>query len=321
MQTHNIVLTGAGILTAILIATSTVAYMATTDTLTAVPEPVDVQTPELIQAGTSAELEMIFEQHGYQWPPSNITAVPSIVVMTLPEDIVEITDVNRRKSLFLRSLLPIVLLENRRLREQRSMLEVFFKQGVPQPGSEAHDWLLEISQSMKVRGQLTDPQTQQTLLRRLDEIPATMTLAQAAIESGWGTSRFALEGNSLFGQWTYSTSRGIAPTDRDEDATHLVRAFPDLQASVRAYMRNLNTNRAYREFRDARAEMRDRGEDLSAVELVKHLHRYSQRGLEYVEELQKIIKGRTLAEFDIDPPPVKPERLASLIQNLAQDPS
>jgi Bax protein len=136
------------------------------------------------------------------------------------------------------------------------------------------------------------------LLGRLDIIPPALALAQAAIESGWGTSRFAREGNSLFGQWTYVNSKGLEPNQRDEGATHFVASFPDLRASVRAYMRNLNTGNAYHEFRTARAATRAAGQPLQASKLAEHLHRYSQRGEDYVSEIRRLINSPSIAALD-----------------------
>ena len=131
----------------------------------------------------------------------------------------------------------------------------------------------------------------------MDEIPASMIIAQAAKETGWGTSRFAQEGNALFGQWTWS-GEGIKPANADKDTTHKIMKFNVLQASVKAYQRNLNTHSSYRDFRSARAEMRDNGEKLDSTALTEHLDSYAETGKEYVKILQQIIRQNNLADFD-----------------------
>ena len=125
----------------------------------------------------------------------------------------------------------------------------------------------------------------------------SLAIAQAAKETGWGTSRFAQEGNALFGQWTWS-GEGLKPKDADTDKGHKVMKFNVLQASVRAYQRNLNTHSTYRKFRLARAELRDRGRALDSLILSEFLDEYAETGNEYVKVLQKIIKQNNLKDFD-----------------------
>jgi Bax protein len=299
MSRSSIMALGFGLLLLVLIVA-----MWTAGQTTATPyQNLDITgtEPQKVAPSTAMELERLFTSHDYQWPPNDHQAVPSIVVEKIPEDFPQIADTQQRKTLFLRALLPIVMLENRRIREQRNLAQwLFEKESLPAEGTEAHAWLNQLAKEMRITGDLGKPEIQAKLLERLDEIPPALALAQSAIESGWGTSRFALEGNSLFGQWTYKADNGLKPTDRDEDKNHLVASFPDLQASVRAYMRNLNTSRAYREFRKTRATMREANEPLSPVELANHLRRYSQRGMDYVKELQVIINSRTLATLHRD---------------------
>lgn len=319
MRVSNSVLIGAGLLLVVLTSTAMVASQSATSPIN---QPATAAAePQRVNVHSAQELQALFAAHDYHWPPQDLATIPSLMLETLPPDLSELSDVSERKSLFLRSLLPIVVQENQRLREQRSLVQLMVEGGLPQQNTEAHAWLSQVAREMRVKGDLADNEVQQKLLRRLDEIPLALALAQAAIESGWGTSRFAREGNSLFGQWTYNSKQGLEPSDRDEDADHLVRAFPHLQASVRAYMRNLNTNRAYREFRDTRAEMRADKQELSAEELAHHLKRYSQRGIEYVKELQKMITSRTLAALDNLPPLPESDRLASLFGQVVDEPS
>ena len=136
-----------------------------------------------------------------------------------------------------------------------------------------------------------------TLKIRMDEIPASLAIAQAAKETGWGTSRFALEGNALFGQWTFSNN-GIKPLNADSNKSHKVMKFQILQASVRAYFRNLNTHSSYRDFRKFRAEARDNNEALNSLILADYLDEYAATGIEYTKILKKIIEQNSLRDFD-----------------------
>ena len=136
-----------------------------------------------------------------------------------------------------------------------------------------------------------------TLKIRMDEIPVSLAIAQAAKETGWGTSRFALEGNALFGQWTWS-GEGIKPAGADNDTSHKVMKFKILKSSVRAYQRNLNTHSSYKDFRLARAELRDNKMKVDGLILANYLDKYAETGKEYVKILKKIIKQNNLTEFD-----------------------
>ncbi|WP_455198851.1 glucosaminidase domain-containing protein [Kaarinaea lacus] len=254
-----------------------------------------IMEPRHLKASTSSALNVAFESEHYDLSLSNEQTVPPLVLKSLPDDLASVQSPKKRQELFLRALLPIILIENRRISEQRELAKLLLEGKPPANGSPMNLWLKKLAKKLRVRGKLTDPKVRDRILTRLDVIPADLALAQAAIESGWGTSRFALEGNSLFGQWTFKRNGGLIPENRDSDATHFVASFPDLRASVRAYLRNLNTGRAYKEFRSARAKLREEGKPLDAMELAYHLHRYSQRGNAYTAELQRLIKNRRIA--------------------------
>ena len=135
------------------------------------------------------------------------------------------------------------------------------------------------------------------LKMRMDIIPVSIALAQAANESGWGTSRFALEGNALFGQWTWS-KKGILPKDLDPNQTHKIMQFQILKASVRAYKNNLNTHNAYKEFREVRAQLRQEGKQIIGLDLTKYLKNYASIGEKYVLILESLIENNSLTDFD-----------------------
>lgn len=324
MRSHSIAFMGAGLLFTVVVGTGIIASQASFNFAAGVRGGIFSAQPQSVQVDSAQELSALFDQLGYQWPPASLEQVPPLLLQSLPPDIADITDVDTRKSLFLRSLLPIVMLENQRLREQRSMALLLLKNGLPPHDSDSYAWLQTIARHMKVQGDLSNPRVQNLLLRRLDEIPISLALAQAVLESGWGTSRFAVEGNSLFGQWTYLEDKGMTPGSRHEDANHLVRAFPDLQTSVRAYMHNLNTHTAYEEFRDLRETMRKRGRELEPYELAFQLFRYSSRGLDYVKEVQSMVNSQSLLAMRGFMPPYDPEQLAKLgadLDDLVDDPT
>ena len=132
---------------------------------------------------------------------------------------------------------------------------------------------------------------------RMDIIPTSIALAQAAKESGWGTSRFALEGNAIFGQWTWS-GKGIAPLDRESDKNHKILKFPILRASVKAYKNNLNTHKSYAKFRQKRSNLREKNKKISGLELTDTLNNYAQTGSEYTKILNQIIRQNRLTDFE-----------------------
>ena len=141
---------------------------------------------------------------------------------------------------------------------------------------------------------------------RMDIIPVSIALAQAAKESGWGTSRFALEGNAIFGQWTWN-GKGIEPLLKDKSKSHKILRFPILRASVKAYKNNLNTHKSYVKFREKRKALRNKNKKLHGLELAKTLGNYAETGSEYTKILAQIIVQNRLMDFE-------PVRLANSVQ-------
>lgn len=222
-------------------------------------------------------------------------AVPRVFLASMPSDLDDVPEVAHKKAVFFKSVLPLVLQVNEDLLDdRRRILEIADQRDAGRKvRAEDRLWLAMMSDRYETeRGDL------KTLLRRVDVIPPSLAMAQAAKESGWGTSRFAQQGNALFGQWTWSEEHGIEPKDRDADKDHLVRQFDTLIESVRAYMRNLNTHRAYRELRSLRAGMRERGEPLDGRKLAVGLKSYSELGMEYVQRIRTMISYNRLSQFD-----------------------
>lgn len=192
---------------------------------------------------------------------------------------------------FLEMLRPIVEGENARLRELRREVQVLLlrlEQGNADEGDRRR--LSSLAARYRVPGKILSESTaRKDLLTRIDTIPPALALAQAANESAWGRSRFAREGNNLFGIWTYDESKGIVPKGRAKGAKHLVRKFDDFDESVRYYIHTLNSHPAYQALRDARTEARARGERPRAVVLAGGLVKYSAKGEQYVKLIRQLI--------------------------------
>ena len=267
----------------------------------------------VISVNSSSDLQEKFEQIGFSWPLSSGPTIPRITVRSLPRDLDSVTDLELRKSLFIRALLPSILAENQRIRLVRERVQSILKNGLSITQMSARRWLQNIMHTYRVRGDLKQPAVQQQLLRRLDEIPPALVLAQAANESGWGTSRFAIEGNNLFGIWTFQREMGLIPEARAGDLEHQVRTFPDIRASVKTYLYTLNIGRSYRELRRLRENMRSTNQSLDAVTLAEGLVHYSQRGMEYVDEVRAIIERNQLDFLDeVDLHPLEVELVLNI---------
>ena len=216
--------------------------------------------------------------------------VKPVSLSLLPEEMKMIENTKKRKELFIQIILPLVIKENNYIRAERKKLFNILNKS--HNTNSEKKWL---EQKFKQYGVVNKDLS--TLKVRMDEIPISMAIAQAAKETGWGTSRFAQEGNALFGQWTW-TGEGIKPAGAEVDSTHKVMRFKVLQASVKAYHRNLNTHSSYRDFRRVRAELRDEGKALDSIVLSEYLDKYAQTGKKYIKILQQIIKQNKLTDFD-----------------------
>jgi Bax protein len=216
--------------------------------------------------------------------------VKPVSLSLLPEEMKMIENTKKRKELFIQIILPLIIKENNNIRLDRKKLFSILNKS--KNSSAEKKWL---DKKFKQYGVLNKDLS--TLKVRLDEIPVSLAIAQAAKETGWGTSRFAQQGNALFGQWTWSGD-GIKPAGADNDSTHKVMKFKVLQASVKAYHRNINTHSSYRGFRGARAELRDQRKILDSMVLSEYLDKYAETGKEYVKILQQIIRQNNLSDFD-----------------------
>ena len=240
---------------------------------------------------SAATIEELFKSTNYDLDDVRKNKLVKPVTLTvLPHEIKKIENVKKRKNLFIQIILPLVIKENQNIRLERKKLFSILNKNKNTKAEK--NW---IAKKLKQYGVVKNDLS--TLKVRMDEVPVSLAIAQAAKETGWGTSRFAQEGNALFGQWTWS-GNGIKPAAADNNTTHKVMKFNVLQASIKAYQRNLNTHSSYKQFRSVRAELRDEGKKLDSLVLSKYLDKYAETGKEYVKILQQIIRQNQLKDFD-----------------------
>ena len=217
-------------------------------------------------------------------------SVKPIYLTKLPKDLKKIKSTNKRKETFIKIVMPLILIENEKIIEDRKKLFKILGKQSNSMGEKV--WLKRRFKDYDIKGEDISE-----LKLRLDIIPTSIAIAQAAKESGWGTSRFALEGNAMYGQWTWGGD-GIEPSQKDKKKEHKILKFPKLQSSVSAYMKNLNTHRGYSEFRKERSKIREKNKTVEGIDLVEYLYNYAQTGSEYVKILKKIIEQNDLTDFD-----------------------
>ena len=239
----------------------------------------------------AATTESLFNDLGYDLKGVRAgQKVKPIYLTKLPKDLNSLGDTRKKRNLFIKILLPLILDENDKITEDRKKLFKILNKNFNTVGERV--WLKRRFKEYKI-----DDGDLSKLKMRMDIIPVSIALAQAANESGWGTSRFALQGNALFGQWTWS-KKGISPKKQDKDKTHRVLQFQVLKASVRAYKNNLNTHNAYKEFREVRARLREENKKINGLDLIEYLEKYASIGEKYVEILRIIIVKNSLTDFD-----------------------
>lgn len=230
---------------------------------------------------------------------SVMAEVIEIDPITVIPDFASITEVQVKKQTFFDFLERYIDAQNNRVKQTRERLLTLsniMAEGTPLSDDE-HAELNAIAERYYLDPEdLREPELLFELLKRVDTIPAALALAQAANESAWGTSRFALEANNLFGQWCFDEGCGIVPSQRRADANHEVRSFASIDAAVRAYFLNLNTHNRYQNFRNMRFQMRNQRGELNAMVLAYGLEAYSSRGDQYVDEIQTIMQQNDLME-------------------------
>ena len=245
--------------------------------------------PQRLSATT---IEELFKYNGYDLDKVKETKLVNSgnQLTRLPKELKNIESPRKRKKLFIQIVLPLIIEENLKIRFDRKKLFQILNKNNTTNRDKA--WL-----DLKFKQYGIKNKDFAKLKIRMDEIPVSLAIAQAAKETGWGSSRFAQEGNALFGQWTWS-GEGIKPLEVEKDKKHKVAKFKILKASVRAYQRNLNTHSSYKEFRIERAIQRDNEGKLDSLKLVNFLEKYAETGKEYTQVLKKIITQNNLIDFD-----------------------
>jgi len=249
----------------------------------------DDEDPQRLSAST---IEELFKENGYNLDTVKKTKLVNAgnQLTKLPKELKNIESPKKRKKLFIKIVLPLIIEENLKIRfDRKKLFEILNKNNT---STRDAAWL-----NLKFKQYGIKNNDLAKLKIRMDEIPVSLAIAQAAKETGWGSSRFAQEGNALFGQWTWS-GEGIKPLEVEKGQKHKVAKFKILKASVRAYQRNLNTHSSYKEFRIERAIQRDNDQKLDSLKLVKFLEKYAETGIEYTEVLKKIINQNSLTDFD-----------------------
>ena len=226
----------------------------------------------------------------FRYVSSGLLEIPNLSVINVPRGLDKLP-VGDKKAIFIRFMLPLILNANEEIWEQREILKVAKK-------AADYQAVMNIARLYKINIEETSIDELLILTNeRVLPVPTSLALAQAAIESGWGTSRFSIQGNALFGQWSWSPKSGLKPLEASNSQA-VVRSFPDLQSSVTAYMKNLNTHFAYQEFRELRKSYVSEGKWPNGLDLAPTLHPYAEIGDHYVESIKNIISQNNLVRFD-----------------------
>jgi len=260
-----------------------------------------------IEYGSLADMERLFRRWGFgaeNWRQA-LPEIPRLYLSHIPrrwrEQTAATLDIEAKKQLFFRSVTPLALRANERVLAERTRLqglELLLAAGGQLPDAEAN-WLAALAEryGLRSRKPLGAEERIRRLKRQVDTLPVSLIVAAAAEESGWGTSRFADEGNALFGQWT--RGQGLKPRrQRPAHADYRVKAFATPLESAHSYLLNINRHPAYGALREARAKLRAARQPLSGLALVSHLQAYSERGEAYVAALASLIRGNDLEALD-----------------------
>ncbi|MFA0656055.1 glucosaminidase domain-containing protein [Vibrio sp. 10N.222.49.C12] len=231
-----------------------------------------------------------------QKAPDSEQNVGDLTVSSDKPDFAAIEDVNKKKATFFSYLRPSINIENKRITKERAFLTKLSETGLNNVDSEDASYAKRLGKlySLPVPSSGLDDAWLKEMLNRVNVLPEALVLTQAANESAWGTSRFATKANNYFGHWCYTKGCGLVPLQRNEGSSHEVATFSSSQESVHRYFMNLNRNRAYADLRVIRAKLDAQGDDLlttaTATELTNGLLKYSERGSDYVTDLQAMIR-------------------------------
>lgn len=245
-----------------------------------------------------------FEDMGYKLETLRVGAgeVPRVFLRTLPTDLSDVDSVDLRKSVFIKAMLPPILRVNEEILDRRdALLALAAALETGRALDETERAVIGDAAAMYGVKPGEPAVMLRELLRRVDIVPPSLALTQAALESGWGTSRFAQEGNALFGQKAFSASvESLISLHKNPQDVHRMRSYDSLLSAVRSYAHNLNSHAAYSEFRAQRAEQRKKAADrpLDGDSLARTLLRYSERGLSYTADLRQMIRSNAMRQFD-----------------------
>ncbi|MCY4591444.1 MAG: glucosaminidase domain-containing protein [Alphaproteobacteria bacterium] len=308
---------GRVVLPALLCATALATFLVLAAGVRIMAPPRGLQAPaagpeeiriRLFRVAGSAELEQLFERHDYELDAvrSGETPVPVLLAETLPRDLGTVPLRGGRKSLFLAAVLPSVLYCNELVLVRRRRFEQLWNEEATPAATGA--WVEVLAHRYGL-----EELAPEELLRRVDTVPVSLALAQAAVESGWGTSRFARQGNALFGVRTWVMDEGLVPDDSGPGTTFGVRRYRTVTHSVCSYIHNLNVSDHYASFREARQRLRRDGvaRQRWGHELADHLQRYSEQGARYTEVVRSVISGNALDDFETVNLSGDPEQVAA----------
>ena len=244
----------------------------------------------------SSEMIEIFNK--YEFSIENLFSSDSanlIIFSSLPDDFMDIQPVVDRKNLFINTLIPIIYSENLRILSERKKILDWWRESDGESFSRDFwpQWLFELSEKYE-----SNDSNLGNLLIKVDIVPISLALAQAAIESGWGTSRYSREGNAIYGQYTFDEKKGLKPQKRDANKKFFVRKFTNLSESTRSYLKNINTHAAYENFREERKKLRMSGEKLSGQILSSFLSNYSERKQDYIKDVKEIMRTNNFRKYD-----------------------
>lgn len=214
----------------------------------------------------------------------------------------DMQDVKSKKKAFFSFLAPMAKEENTLILEKRKALLNLEKKQKQHLEFSSHEkkWLTSLAKRYKIKASLGTAKFWTLFKKRVDAIPLSLLLSQAALESSWGTSRFSQKANNLFGHWCFKKGCGLVPKRRNSGAAHEVKKFKTVNNAISAYMLNLNTHKVYLKLRNARETLRQKGKPLTGIALAVGLEKYSERGLSYVHELQSMIASNKLSAYDLN---------------------
>ena len=237
------------------------------------------------------------ENHRNQTQVSKKSAIKSLNrEISVPEG--KISRLSERKQRFIQTLLPLIKKENKLILGTRTSLKLMTRKASLITSD--HIFIKKLARDYRVKNDdLSHQQLVQKLLHRVDVLPADLVLAQAAMETAWGSSRFAKQANNYFGQWCFTRGCGLVPAEREEGKRHEVRRFVNPAESVSAYMKNINSHPSYQALRDVRYKYRERKEIVAGDELAEGLVSYSQIGTKYVLAIRDIIKSNGLRQLTV----------------------